>query len=210
MIRILVADDHPIVRVGLRQMLESQPDLQIAGEASTSDEALSLVRKGSWDVVILDLSLPGQGGIEVLKAIKGEAPTLPVLILSAHPEEELAIRMLRLGADGYIAKGAESQTLIPAIRKVARGERFVSESVSEQLLASIGGRRIASPHERLSDREYQVLRLLADGKTTTEISKDLGLSVKTVSTYRTRLLEKLNVRTTAELIRYALSQKLID
>ena len=210
MIRILIADDHPVVRRGLRQMFESYPDLRIGGEATTSDEVVELVKRGTWDVVILDLGLPGAGGIEALKAIKEFAPRLPVLVLSVHPEDELAIRMLRLGADGYITKGAESDVLVPAIRKVARGGRFVSAAVSERLLESVGPRSSAQPHERLSDREYQVLRLLAAGKTSTEIATDLSLSIKTVSTYRTRLLQKLNVRTTADLIRYALAQKLVE
>jgi DNA-binding NarL/FixJ family response regulator len=210
MIRILVADDHPVVRRGLRQMLESYADLRIAGEASTSDEAIAIVKREKWDVVILDLGLPGAGGIEVLRAIKEHSPRLPVLVLSVHPEDELAIRVLRLGADGYITKGAESDVLVPAIRKVARGGRFVSEAVSDKLLERVGPRSSAEPHERLSDREYQVLRLLAAGKTSTEIANELALSVKTVSTYRTRLLEKLDVRTTADLIRYALAQKLVE
>ena len=210
MIRILVADDHPVVRSGLRQMLEAYPDLRIDGEAATAEDAVALVKREKWDVVILDLGLPGAGGMEALKAIKAHAPQLPVLVLSVHPEDELAIRMLRLGADGYVTKGAESAVLVPAIRKVARGGRFVSEKVSQRLLESVGPRRSTQPHERLSDREYQVLRLLAAGKTSTEIAEDLALSIKTVSTYRTRLLEKLNVRTTAELIRYAITQKLVD
>ena len=211
MIRILVAEDHPVVRHGLRQMFETTPDLRIAGEATTSDEVIAIVKQHKWDVVLLDLGRPGAGGIEVLRTIKEHAPKLPVLVLSVHPEDELAVRLLRLGADGYVTKGAESDILIAAIRKVARGGRFVSEAVSEKLLEGVGRRGIASePHERLSDREYQVLRLLAVGKTTTEIAGELSLSVKTVSTYRTRLLEKLNARSTADLIRYALAQKLVE
>jgi len=210
MIRILVADDHPVVRNGLRLMLNAHADLKITGEATTSEEAIALVKEDRWDVVILDLGLPGAGGIEVLRTIKEHAPKLPVLVLSVHPEDELAIRLLRLGADGYITKGAESEVLVPAIRKVARGGRFVSEAVNEKLLERVGPHTAGEPYERLSDREYQVLRLLAAGKTTTEIANELSLSVKTVSTYRTRLLEKLNVRTTADLIRYALAQKLVE
>jgi two-component system, NarL family, invasion response regulator UvrY len=211
MIRILVAEDHPVVRHGLRQMFETTPDLRIAAEATTSDEVIEIVKQNKWDVVLLDLGLPGAGGIEVLRTIKAHAPKLPVLVLSVHPEDELAVRLLRLGADGYVTKGAESEILIAAIRKVARGGRFVSEAVSEKLLEGVGRRGTASePHERLSDREYQVLRLLAVGKTTTEIANELSLSVKTVSTYRTRLLEKLNARSTADLIRYALAQKLVE
>jgi DNA-binding NarL/FixJ family response regulator len=211
MIRILVADDHPVVRHGLRQMFDTTPDLRVAGEATTSDEAIDVVKQDRWDIVLLDLGLPGAGGIEVLRTIKAQTPKLPVLVLSVHPEGELAVRMLRLGADGYVTKGADSDVLISAIRKVARGGRFVSEAVNEKLLEGVGRRGAdAEPHERLSDREYQVLRLLAVGKTTTEIAADLSLSVKTVSTYRTRLLEKLDVRSTADLIRYALAQKLVE
>jgi two-component system invasion response regulator UvrY len=211
MIRILVADDHPVVRHGLRQMFDTTPDLRVAGEATTSDEAIDVVRQDRWDVVLLDLGLPGAGGIEVLRTIKAHAPKLPVLVLSVHPEGELAVRLLRLGADGYVTKGADSDVLISAIRKVARGGRFVSEAVNEKLLEGVGRRGAgAEPHERLSDREYQVLRLLAAGKTSTEIAADLSLSVKTVSTYRTRLLEKLNAKSTADLIRYALAQKLVE
>ena len=211
MIRILVADDHPVVRHGLRQMFESTPDLRVAGEATTSDEAVDAVKEDRWDVVLLDLSLPGAGGIEVLRTIKDHAPKLPVLVLSVHSEDELAVRLLRLGADGYITKGADSAVLIGAIRKVARGGRFVSEAVGEKLLEGVGRKGTTTElHERLSDREYQVLRLLAAGKTTTDIANDLSLSVKTVSTYRTRLLEKLNAKSTADLIRYALAQKLVE
>jgi two-component system, NarL family, invasion response regulator UvrY len=210
MIRILIADDHPVVRRGLRQMLEGYRDLHIGGEATTSEQVVELVKRDKWDVVILDLGLPGAGGMEVLRTIKQFAPTLPVLILSVHPEDELAIRMLRLGADGYITKGAEAEVLVPAIRKVARGGRFVSDAVSQQLLESVGPRSSQEPHERLSDREYQVLRLIVAGKSSTDIANDLSLSIKTVSTYRTRLLQKLNVKTTADLIRYALERKLVE
>jgi DNA-binding NarL/FixJ family response regulator len=210
-IRILVADDHPVVRHGLRQMFDATPDLRITGEATTSHEAITIVTEDRWDIVLLDLGLPGAGGIEVLRTIKERAPKLPVLVLSVHPEDDLAVRLLRLGADGYVTKGVVSDVLFGAIRKVARGGRFISEAVSEKLLEGVGRRGTASePHERLSDREYQVLRLLATGRTTTEIANDLSLSVKTVSTYRTRLLEKLSVKSTADLIRYALAQKLVE
>jgi two-component system, NarL family, invasion response regulator UvrY len=210
MIRILVADDHPVVRHGLRQMFDATPDLRVAAEATTSDEAIHVVKQEKWDVVLLDLGLPGAGGIEVLRTIKAHAPKMPVLVLSVHPEGELAVRLLRLGADGYVTKGADSDVLISAIRKVARGGRFVSEAVNEKLLEGVGRRSAeAEPHERLSDREYQVLRLLAAGKTTTEIANDLSLSVKTVSTYRARILEKMDLRTSAELMRYVIAHQLV-
>lgn len=210
MIRVLIADDHPVVRSGLRQMFEPYADIVIAGEARTSAETIAMVGEHPYDVIILDLGLPDAGGMEALRAIKARTPDLPVLILSVHPEDELAIRMLRLGADGYITKGAGADVLVPALRKVARGGRFVSETINEKLLQSVGRRHTEQPHESLSDREYQVLRLLAQGSTMSEIARQLTLSVKTVSTYRARLIEKLGVRTTAELIRYAIERKLID
>ncbi len=210
MIRVLVADDHPVVRSGLRQMFEACADIGIIGEARTSREAVELVKRRPCDVVILDLGLPDAGGMEALRAIHEFAPALPVLILSVHPEDELAIRMLRLGAAGYVTKGAESSVLVPAIRKVAGGGRFVSEAISEKVLQNVGRRTSGLPHEALSDREYQVLCLLAQGNTTSEVARQLALSVKTVSTYRSRLIEKLGARTTADLIRYAIEQKLTE
>lgn len=210
MIRVLVADDHPVVRSGLRQMFEQFPDIQIVAEARTSSEAIQMVGSQPCDVVILDLGLPDAGGMEALRTIKECRPELPVLILSVHPEGELAIRMLRLGAAGYVTKGAGADVLIPALRKVARGGRFVSETINEKLLQSVGRRKSEQPHESLSDREYQVLRLLVQGSTMSEIAQQLSLSVKTVSTYRARLLEKLGARTTADLIRYALERKLTE
>lgn len=210
MIRVLVADDHPVVRSGLRQMFEGHPDIHVVGEARTSGEAVEFVRHQACDVVILDLGLPEAGGMEALKNIKEHAPNLPVLILSVHPEDELAIRMLRLGAAGYITKGAEADVLVPALRKVARGGRFVSEAINEKLLQSVGRRTPERPHDALSDREFQVLRLLIEGRTTTEIAQQLALSAKTVSTYRSRLLEKLGVHSTADLIRYAIENGLTE
>lgn len=210
MIRVLIADDHPVVRSGLRQMFEQFPDIAIVAEARTSSETIEMVRRHPCDVVILDLGLPEAGGIEALRAIRECRPDVPVLILSVHPEGELAIRMLRLGAAGYVTKGAGADVLIPALRKVARGGRFVSEAVNEMMLQSIGRRRSEQPHDSLSDREYQVLRLLVQGSTMSEIAQQLTLSVKTVSTYRARLLEKLGARTTADLIRYALERKLTE
>lgn len=210
MIRILVADDHPVVRSGLRHIFQQHPDLRIAGEAATSREVVEQVARGPWDVVILDLALPPDGGMEALKAIKEAAPSLPVLILSIYPEEELAIRMIRLGAAGYVTKGAEGDVLVPAVRKVAAGGRFVSPAISEQLLASVGPNAVAHPRDALTEREHEVLRLLGRGRTISEIARDLKLSVKTVSTYRSRLLEKLHARTTGDLIRYAITNRLVE
>jgi two-component system invasion response regulator UvrY len=210
MIRVLVADDHPVVRRGLRQMFEHAPDVRITGEATTSDGVIEQVQAGSYDVVILDLALPPDGGMEALKEIRRSEPDLPVLILSIYPEEELAIRMLRLGASGYVTKGAEADVLLPALRKVAQGGRYVSPAISERMLDAMGPRADLNPRDTLTSRERQVLRLLGQGRTVSEIAAELRLSVKTVSTYRTRLLEKLSARTTGDLIRYAINEKLVD
>lgn len=210
MIRVLVADDHPVVRWGLRQMFEDLPDMRITGEATTSDAVIQQVATAAYDVVILDLSLPPDGGMAALKEIRRLAPQLPVLILSIHPEDELAIRMLRLGASGYVTKGAEANTLVPALRKVAHGGKYVSPAISERMLDAVGPQANRDPRDTLTSREREVLRLLGQGRTVSEIAADLRLSVKTVSTYRTRLLEKLGARTTGDLIRYAISEKLAD
>lgn len=191
-------------------MFDKHPELRITGEATTSQQVVEQVRRAQWDVVILDLALPPDGGMEALKQIKELDTKLPVLILSIYPEEELAIRMLRLGASGYVTKGAEADVLVPALLKVARGGRYVSPAISEQLLASVGSGTAAHPRDALTDREHEVLRLLGRGRTISDIARELKLSVKTVSTYRTRLLEKLNVRTTGELIRYAVTNKLVE
>lgn len=210
MIRVLVADDHPVVRWGLRQMFENLPDMRITGEATTSVAVIDQVAATPYDVVILDLSLPPDGGMAALKEIRRLKPDLPVLILSIYPEDELAIRMLRLGASGYVTKGAEADVLVPALRKVAQGGKYVSPKISESMLDAVGPRAHLDPRETLTSRERQVLRLLGQGRTISAIAADLRLSVKTVSTYRTRLLEKLSVRTTGELIRYAIGEKLVD
>jgi two-component system, NarL family, invasion response regulator UvrY len=210
MIRILIADDHPIVRQGLRRILSEETDMHVVGEAETSQEALDLFEDGEWDVVVLDLAMPGRGGIEVLKEIRRQRPRVPVLILSVSPEEQLAIRALKAGAAGYVTKLTAPGELVTAIRKAVSGGRYVSAQLAERLAlqASSATRRV--PHDALSDREYQVLRLLAAGKTITEIARELTLSVKTISTHRSRILEKLNLRTTAELIRYALEHSLAE
>lgn len=210
MIRILVADDHPVVRWGLRQMFEHAADMRVTGEATTSDAVVARVGTGLFDVVILDLALPPGGGMQALKEIRQLAPQLPVLILSIYPEEELAVRMLRLGANGYVTKGAEADVLLPAIRKVAHGGTYVSSAVNDLMVHAVRPRDTANPRDSLTSREREVLRLLGEGRTISEIASDLRLSVKTVSTYRTRLLEKVGARTTGELIRYAIRERLAD
>lgn len=208
MIRVLIADDHGIVREGLKQVVAETPDLMVAGEASNGTELLDLIQKISADVVIFDLSIPGRGGLEVLASIKAIKQDLPVLILSMHPADQYAVRVMRAGASGYLNKDSASTDLIRAIRTVAEGRKFVTESVAEQLATFISSPQSMARHELLSDREYQVLFMIASGKTVTEIAEELSLSVKTVSTYRSRVLEKMQLKTNAELTHYVVSNHL--
>jgi two-component system, NarL family, invasion response regulator UvrY len=208
--RILVTDDHPIFRSGLKETLLKESDVDFVGEADTGQKALELARKHRWDVVILDITMPGKGGFEVLQELRRELPKLPVLILSAHPEDQLALRLLKAGAAGYLTKDKAPQVLLTAIRKVLRGEKYVSELLGEKTVLELVSEITKPLHENLSEREYQVMCRLASGKTIRAIGKELFLSVRTVSTYRARVLDKLNMKTNAELIRYALLNKLID
>jgi two-component system invasion response regulator UvrY len=208
--RILVTDDHPIFRSGLKETLLKESDVDFVGEAETGQKALELARKQRWDVVILDITMPGKGGFEVLQELRRELPKLPVLILSAHPEDQLALRLLKAGAAGYLTKDKAPQVLLFAIRKVLRGEKYVSELLGEKTVLELVSETTKPLHENLSEREYQVMCRLASGKTIRAIGKELFLSVRTVSTYRARVLDKLNMKTNAELIRYALLNNLID
>ena len=209
-IRVLIADDHAIVRQGLRQILSDTPDLTVAGEAENGVQAVQMVRAGDWDVVLMDVSMPDRNGIDALKLIKKEHPRLPVLILSMYPEEQYAIRALKAGAAGYLTKQSAPELLVTAIRQVASGKKYVSPSLAEELANAIGDDSERPPHEKLSDREYQTLCMIASGKTPTEIAEALNLSVKTVSVYRTRLLEKMNLRNNAELTHYGLKHGLAE
>jgi DNA-binding NarL/FixJ family response regulator len=210
MIRILIADDHPIVREGVRRVLSDEADMVVEGEAETSQDALALVQSREFDVVLLDLAMPGRGGIDVLQEIRRVRPRLPVLILSVSPEEQFALRALRAGASGYVTKLTAPSELVIAIRKVVGGGRYVSSQLAERLADVAFSRTPRPAHETLSNREYQVLQLLAAGKTITRVAQELSLSVKTISTHRTRLLQKLQLSTTAELIRYALEHSLAE
>jgi DNA-binding NarL/FixJ family response regulator len=207
MIRVLVADDHAVVRRGLLQILEEAPDMVAAGEASTGREVLRALRQVGYDVLVLDISMPEGGGLEVLRQLQSLRPDLPVLILSVYAERQYATRTLRGGAAGYLTKDSAPDELVAAIRQVARGEKYISQSLAATLAEQLGNGERA-PHEALSDRELQVLRLLASGKRITDIAEDLSLSVKTISTYRSRILTKLNLESTADLIRYALERGL--
>jgi len=209
MIRVLIADDHVVVRQGLKQILGDTPELLVAGEAINGQEVLDKVRAEAWDVVVLDISMPDHSGLDILKQLKAEQPKLPVLVLSMHPEDRYAMRVLKAGASGYLAKDSAADELVKAIRKVVSGGRYVSPFLAEKMAFEIGADASKLPHEALSDREFQVLRLIADGKSVTEIAAELSLSVKTVSTYRARLLEKMNLGTNAELIHYAIRNHLI-
>lgn len=210
MIRVLVADDHPIVREGVKQILSDTADIVVADEASTGQEAITLARKNAYDVILLDISMPASDGLETLRELKTIRPKTPVLILSIYPEEHYAVRVLRAGASGYVAKASAPDDLIAAIRKVHSGGRFISPLVAERLTYELD-RDFSKPlHEQLSDREYQVMRMMATGKTVKEIAGELCLSVKTVSTYRARVFEKLGISSNAALVLYALKNGLID
>jgi len=209
MIKILVADDHTIVREGLKQIVGDVGDMMVADEAGNGQEALAKIREGQYDVVLLDISMPGRSGLEVLKDIRTERPKLPVLILSMHSEEQYAVRALRAGAAGYLTKASAPDELIGAIRKVSRGRKYVTASLAEKLALELDADTRKPPHEMLSDREYQVMLMLASGKSVTEIADELSLSVNTISTYRSRILEKMNMKKNAELTLYAVQNGLV-
>jgi DNA-binding NarL/FixJ family response regulator len=207
--RILIADDHPIVRRGLKQILAEEPDFSHVGEAQCAREIHQLLRESTWDVLILDINLPDQSGLEVLKEVHDSKPNLPVLILSMHPEDQFAVRVLKSGASGYLTKDSAPDELIKAVRKILSGGRYISSTLAEQLAVSLSRGSSETPHENLTDREFQVLVMIASGKTVSEIAEHLDLSVKTISTYRTRILEKMNLKTNAELTSYAVRSGLV-
>jgi DNA-binding NarL/FixJ family response regulator len=205
-----VADDHTIVREGLKQILGEVPDMIVAGEASDGLEALHKVRDNHYDLVLLDIAMPGIGGLDVLKHLKVEKPDLPVLMLSMYPEEQYAVRTLKAGASGYLTKESASDELIAAIRKVSSGGKYVTSSLAEKLASCLDTYSDKPVHEKLSDREYQVVRMIASGKTVTEIAEELSLSVKTISTNRRRALMKMGMKTNAELTYYAIKHGLVE
>jgi DNA-binding NarL/FixJ family response regulator len=211
MIRVCIVDDHPIVREGVKQIISGARGITIADEAPDGRNLLARVReeKCPFDVIVLDISLPGKSGLELLKQIRSEKPDLPVLMLSIHPEEQYAVRSLKAGASGYLTKDAVPGKLVKAIRAVARGDRFISETLAQRLANELVDKDPRPPHERLSDREFQVFRMIADGNSGNEIGKELHLSPKTVSTYRTRIFQKMNMKNNAELARYAEANNLL-
>ena len=209
MIKILIADDHAIVREGLKQIVAETSDMVVAGEAVDGQKVLEQVRKEEWDLILLDISMPGRGGIDTLKAIKIEKPKLPVLVLSMYPEEQYAVRALKAGASGYLTKESAPEELIEAIRKVSQGGRYISAALAESLAFHVVANSEMSLHDTLSNREYQVMIMLASGKTVKEIANDLSLSVKTISTNRVRALRKLGMKNNAELTYYAIKHELV-
>jgi len=210
MIRILVADDHAIVREGLKQILADVSDMTVCDEAAGGAETLAKIRKREYDVVLLDISMPGRSGLEILKDIKAEHPKQPVLILSMHAEEQYAVRALRAGASGYLTKASAPDELIGAIRKVSYGRKYVSASLAEKLAFELDIDTKKPLHETLSDREYQVMLMIASGKSVKEIASEVCLSVKTISTYRARVMEKMKMKKNAELTLYAVRNRLMD
>ena len=210
MIRVVIADDHRILREGLKQLLQSAPDLTVVGEAGDGHEVLAQVRGTDFDVLLLDMSMPGKSGMELIRQVKAERPKLRVLVLSMHEEHQYAVRSIRAGASGYLTKESAALELVAAIRKVAGGGAYISAEVAEQLALASMPRAEGPPHTLLSDREYQVFRRLVEGAAVTQIAGDLNLSVKTVSTHKARLMEKLGVGNQAELIHYALKHRLSD
>lgn len=210
MIKILIADDHTILRDGLKQILSECSDMRVAGEAEHGFEALKKIRAEDWDVVLLDMAMPGKSGLDLLKQIKDEKPKLAVLVLSMQKENQYAVRALKAGASGYLCKDSASADLVKAIRKVAEGGLFISAAVAENLALGLTSNREAPPHTLLTDREFQVFQMIAAGKGVTAIGDSLNLSVKTVSTHKTRIMQKMNFSNTTDLIRYALRHGLID
>jgi len=209
-IRILIADDHPIVRAGFKQVISDTQDMTVADEAENGQEVLNLIRKKDYDIVLLDISMPGRNGLEVLKDLKVEKPKLPVMILSIYPEEQYAIRALRAGASGYMTKASAPNELIAAIRKISQGGKYISSSLAEKLTDYLGEDASKPLHEKLSDREYQVMLMIASGKTVTDIAEQLCLSVKTISTYRSHIIEKMRLKNNAEITLYAVQNKLVE
>jgi len=211
-IRVLVADDHPVVRIGLRAILGHRASIATVAEAGTGAEVRLLVAQKPWDVLVLDVNLPGGAGLEMVKEIKRLRPSLPTLMLGVHPDSEFAVRALRAGAAGYISKRAAPEELIIAVQRLAQGRRYMSPAAAEELVHVLGNGNGAdqAPHARLSDREYQVLCLLGSGKSVGQIAEELARSIKTISTYRARILVKMEMRSTAQLMHYVLQQRLAE
>jgi DNA-binding NarL/FixJ family response regulator len=209
-IKLLIADDHAIFREGLKHILEEHPDIIVADEAGNGQEVLDYVWKNEYDMILLDIGMPGMPALEVLKQVKNEKPRLPVLVLSMYPEDQYAVRFIRAGASGYLTKESAPEELITAIRKITAGRKYITSSVAEKLADEVEPDADKPAHHSLSDREFEVFRLIASGKTVKQIAENLFLSMKTISTYRSRILEKMKMKTNAELMHYALKQHMLD
>ena len=210
MIRVVLADDHAILRAGLKQLLNSMGDIEVVGEAANGAQVLEAVRRGGFDVLVLDITMPGRSGLELIKLVKTERPELRVLVLSMHSEKQYAVRAVRAGASGYLTKETASEELATAIRRIAGGGAYVTPETAERLVLQSSTDGAGAPHTRLSDREYEVFRMIVSGKSLTEIADLLNLSVKTISTHKTRILEKLELASTADLVRYAGDHGLLE
>jgi two-component system invasion response regulator UvrY len=210
MIRLMIADDHAVVREGVKHIISEIPDIVVAGEATNGSEVLAEIHKKDFDLLLLDIAMPGRDGLDILKEVKTQKPKLPVLILSMYREEQFVLRALKSGASGYLTKDSIPDELIKAVKKIAQGGKYITSSLSEKLFSILSQDTERLPHETLSDREYQVMRMLASGKTLKEIADELSLSIKTVGTYRSRILEKMGMKRNAELIHYAIKNRLIE
>lgn len=208
--RILIADDHAIMRDGLKRILDATQDLKVVDEAESGDQVMAKVRGNTYDLVLLDMSMPGKSGIELIKWIKTTKPEIPVLVLSMHEEEQYAVRAIRAGASGYVTKDTASVQLVTAIRKVTEGGVYLSQDVAEQIALNLQPKGAEQPHQSLSDREFEVFLLLVEGRAVSDIADRLHLSVKTVSTHKARILEKMGMESVAELVRYAMTHRLMD
>ncbi len=208
--KILVVDDHAVVRQGVKQILNEQFQGAVIGEARNAEEMIDRIKKFTWDIVVLDVGMPGKSGLDALKDLKQVCPKLPVLVLSAYPEDQLARRMLKAGASGYLTKDSAPNELVQALRKILGGGKFVSASMAELLVANLNEQAERPPHELLSDREYQVMCLIAVGKSLKEIAEDLCVGISTINTYRARILEKMQLKNNTELTHYALENRLVN
>ncbi len=209
-VKVLIADDHPVVRQGLKQMLSADPEVDVVGEARDGDEAFEMAHTLDWDVAVLDYSMPGRGGVELLADVKHDYPEKPVLIMSIYPDDPHGLRALKAGAAGYITKESAGEELTAAVKKVATGGRYISSALAEKLAMRLTPEQERPPHERLSDREYRVMWMLASGKTLHQIAEEMRLSPSTVSTYRGRILKKLGLHSNVDLVLYAMKYRLIE
>jgi DNA-binding NarL/FixJ family response regulator len=209
-IKILIVDDHAVVRQGLRKILSEQPDMAVIDEAGSAEQLMEIVGTKKWDILIMDISMPGKSGLDVLKQLHQEQPRLPILFLSMLPEEQFAVRVLQAGASGYMTKETAPEELVKAVRKICAGGKYISSAVAEKFAGQFNSKTQQLPHEKLSEREFQVLCKIASGKPLTKIAEELYLSVKTVTTYRARVLAKMSMTSNAELIRYGVEHKLTE